>query len=73
MPNAEFDQSLLDWISIPHALRLIEYETGWKFTRQSFYNWARAGRIRTNGIRPLRTTRKYVYEFLAERRQCLKH
>ena len=65
----EIDESLIDWIRLTSVPKIVEQETGYKYTIATVYNWARRGWLRTNGYKPLRTTRRWVLDFLAEHKR----
>lgn len=54
----------IDWIPLSAVPRIVEKETDYLPTRQTVHNWAKSGKLQTNGYYPLRTTRKAVLAFL---------
>ena len=59
----------VDWIPLSDVPRIVDFETGYKPTRQTIYNWARRGWLKTNGMHPLKTTKPYVMDCLARHRR----
>lgn len=59
----------IDWISLPQVSAVVEREIGWRPSRATVNDWAKTGKLRTNGFRPLRTTRRWVLDYLENHRK----
>ena len=62
---------LKDWIPLTAVPEIVERETGYRPTRQTVYNWAHREWLRVGAFKPLRTTRKWVRECLADHKQTI--
>lgn len=58
----------VEWLSLTQVPAIIEKETGWRPTRETVYMWAKSRKLKTNGFRPLRTTRRWILDCLEARR-----
>jgi hypothetical protein len=63
LPERRRCEDYVDWIGLDkEALNFLEVLTGTRYSRQTLYNWANKGHLKTNGYRPLKTTRKLLRE-----------
>lgn len=55
---------LADWVPLREVSKLVELETGRRFTRQTIYNWVKNDWLKVGEYKPLRTTRAWIRECL---------
>lgn len=71
MTDESDTKRLIHWIKLSEVPAIVEKETGWRPTRQVVYYWAtdtKGKRLQIGEFYPLRTTRRWVLEFLASRK-----
>lgn len=57
-------KSLVHWVPLSAVPAIVEKEIGYRPTRQTVYNWVKSGRLRAGKFKPVRTTRRWLLEFL---------
>ena len=57
---------LVDYVTLAETVDIVEKEIGKRYSRQTIYNWARAGKLKVSAFRPLRTTRRWILACLNE-------
>jgi len=70
-PNANPLDRVIEWIPLYQVPAVIEILTGYKPSAVTIYNWAKAGKLRVHPYKPMRTTKRWIMDFL-ETRKALK-
>lgn len=54
----------IEWMNLNEVPALVERATGWKPSNMTVYTWVKKGHLKSNGYRPLRTTRRWVQDYI---------
>lgn len=63
MANGDY-RNLVHWVTLAEVPAIVDKEICYLPTRQTVYNWVRSGKLKVGKYKPIRTTRRWVLEFL---------